>query len=98
MEKLAPFPVGPPLGALSPFPRILRDGLLPALSRLLPSLVISCIHRAERRRVKMNLFDHQRLQDAQRQAPLASRMRPRSLEEFAGQEAIIGEGRLCAVP
>ncbi len=42
----------------------------------------------------MNLFDHQRLRDAQRQAPLASRMRPRSLEEFVGQEAIIGEGRL----
>ena len=28
------------------------------------------------------------------EAPLAARMRPRTLEEFVGQEQIIGEGRL----
>jgi len=31
---------------------------------------------------------------ASRHAPLAARMRPRSLEEFAGQEHLVGEGRL----
>ena len=28
------------------------------------------------------------------EAPLAARMRPRTLEEFVGQEEIIGQGRL----
>jgi putative ATPase len=40
------------------------------------------------------LFDEQRDETLQRQAPLAARMRPRSLEEFVGQEQIVGEGRL----
>src|SRR3989304_6157455 len=31
---------------------------------------------------------------AARQAPLAARMRPRTLEEFVGQEHLVGEGRL----
>ncbi len=42
----------------------------------------------------MSLFDHQRLGEGYSQAPLADRMRPRSLDEFVGQEAIVGEGRL----
>jgi len=33
-------------------------------------------------------------QSARRQAPLADRMRPRSLDEFIGQEKIVGRGRL----
>ena len=41
-----------------------------------------------------DLFDHQREQQLRRLAPLADRLRPRSLEEFAGQEAILGPGRL----
>ena len=41
-----------------------------------------------------DLFDHQREQQLRRIAPLADRMRPRSLEEFVGQEAILGPGRL----
>ena len=28
------------------------------------------------------------------QAPLAERMRPRTLDEFIGQEKLVGEGRL----
>ncbi|NJN19561.1 MAG: replication-associated recombination protein A, partial [Oscillochloris sp.] len=40
------------------------------------------------------LFDAQRDQVLQRQAPLAARMRPRTVEEYLGQEHIIGEGRL----
>ena len=27
--------------------------------------------------------------------PLASRMRPRTLEEFFGQEKLLGEGKIC---
>jgi putative ATPase len=40
------------------------------------------------------LFDSQREDTLQRQAPLAARMRPRTMDEFVGQESIVGEGRL----
>lgn len=42
----------------------------------------------------MNLFDHAREQQIEKEAPLAARMRPRTLDEFIGQEHIIGPGRL----
>jgi len=42
----------------------------------------------------MDLFDHAMQEDLKRKAPLAARMRPRTLEEFAGQEDIVGEGKL----
>jgi putative ATPase len=42
----------------------------------------------------MDLFEHSRQDQIQREAPLAARMRPRTLEEFVGQEHIVGEGRL----
>lgn len=42
----------------------------------------------------MNLFAHHHQQMSQTEAPLAARMRPRTLDEFVGQDAIIGEGRL----
>jgi len=42
----------------------------------------------------MDLFEHSRKEQIQREAPLAARMRPRTLEEFVGQEYIVGEGRL----
>jgi putative ATPase len=41
-----------------------------------------------------DLFSHRREQTLSRIAPLADRMRPRTLEEFAGQDAILGPGRL----
>jgi len=41
-----------------------------------------------------DLFSHQREITLARLAPLAERMRPRSLEDFIGQEAILGPGRL----
>ncbi|MEB3166221.1 MAG: AAA family ATPase, partial [Cyanobacteriota bacterium] len=41
-----------------------------------------------------DLFSHHREATLRRIAPLADRMRPRSLEEFAGQEEILGPGRL----
>jgi putative ATPase len=42
----------------------------------------------------MDLFEHQYQTLSDRDAPLAARMRPRSLEDFVGQEAIVGPGRL----
>ena len=41
-----------------------------------------------------DLFSHHGDQMRQRQAPLADRMRPRTLNEFVGQGAILAEGRL----
>ena len=38
----------------------------------------------------MTLFEHQGRRQLQRNAPLAARMRPRSFDEFAGQEHIVG--------
>jgi putative ATPase len=42
----------------------------------------------------MDLFDHALSQRMKREAPLAARMRPRTLEEFVGQEHIVGKERL----
>ncbi|MBN1203104.1 MAG: AAA family ATPase [Anaerolineae bacterium] len=41
-----------------------------------------------------DLFDYAREQRQQRDAPLAVRMRPRTIDEFVGQSHIIGPGRL----
>ncbi len=42
----------------------------------------------------MDLFDHATQHERARHAPLAARMRPRSLDEFVGQQRIAGAGRL----
>jgi putative ATPase len=42
----------------------------------------------------MDLFSHAHEQRMRTEAPLAARMRPRSLEEFVGQQDILGPGRL----
>ncbi len=42
----------------------------------------------------MNLFEAASEQSADRNQPLAYRMRPRVLDEYIGQDAIIGKGRL----
>ncbi|MBN2449587.1 MAG: AAA family ATPase [Lentisphaeria bacterium] len=42
----------------------------------------------------MNLFDHAREQRLREEQPLAARMRPRTLDEFTGQEHILAPGRL----
>ena len=44
----------------------------------------------------MTLFDHRRQEQLQSVAPLAERMRPRSLEEFVGQEHIVGRDSVLA--
>jgi len=41
-----------------------------------------------------DLFDHALEKRMEREAPLAARMRPRTLDEFVGQEEIVGDGRL----
>jgi putative ATPase len=41
-----------------------------------------------------DLFDHAMQQRMKDEAPLAARMRPRTLEEFVGQEHILGPGKL----
>jgi putative ATPase len=43
---------------------------------------------------RMDLFDHAMNERMQAEAPLAARMRPRTLAEFVGQEHIIGPGKL----
>ena len=42
----------------------------------------------------MSLFDKQEADHLERAKPLAARMRPRSLDEFVGQEHFLGEGKL----
>ena len=41
-----------------------------------------------------DLFDHASQETLQRSQPLAARMRPRTLDEYVGQEEIAGPGRL----
>ena len=42
----------------------------------------------------MDLFDYMREQNLEKESPLASRMRPSTLEEVAGQQHIIGKDKL----
>jgi len=42
----------------------------------------------------VDLFAYARRDEISREAPLAARMRPRTLEEFVGQEQIVGPGKL----
>ncbi|MCB0311222.1 MAG: AAA family ATPase, partial [Bdellovibrionales bacterium] len=41
-----------------------------------------------------DLFDHQRQKLIESEQPLAARMRPRTLDEYIGQDHIVGPGRL----
>jgi putative ATPase len=42
----------------------------------------------------MDLFEHSMKEQIREQAPLAARMRPQTLDDFVGQEHIVGPGRL----
>jgi putative ATPase len=42
----------------------------------------------------MDLFEHGRKTQIEKESPLANRMRPRTLDEFVGQSHIMGPGRL----
>ena len=46
------------------------------------------------RGIKMDLFDYMREQNQERESPLASRLRPLSLDEMVGQQHIIGKDKL----
>ncbi len=67
--------------ARAPLPASARDSLSQAACSMLQSS-------------PMDLFDHALKQRLRREAPLAARMRPRTLDEFFGQQDIIGPGRL----
>ena len=42
----------------------------------------------------MDLFDYMKEKNTEKESPLASRLRPRTLDEVVGQEHIIGKGTL----
>jgi len=42
----------------------------------------------------MDLFTHTMHEKMKTEAPLAARMRPRNLDEYVGQEHIVGPGKL----
>lgn len=42
----------------------------------------------------MNLFDQQAKKEISRSTPLADRIRPKTLDDFAGQKHLVGEGRV----
>jgi putative ATPase len=44
--------------------------------------------------MKADIFDHQAQKTADASRPLAERMRPRTLDEFFGQQDVVGEGTL----
>jgi len=44
--------------------------------------------------MKPDIFDHQAQKAAEASRPLAERMRPRTLDEFFGQQEVVGEGTL----
>jgi len=50
--------------------------------------------RLDGRIASMDLFDYSLNQRLRQEAPLAARLRPRTLDEFFGQEDIVGPGRL----
>ena len=45
----------------------------------------------------MDLFDYMREQNKEDESPLASRLRPRTLDEVVGQQHIVGKGKLYIV-
>lgn len=45
----------------------------------------------------MDLFDYMREQNKETSGPLASRMRPTTLDEVVGQQHIVGKDNFCIV-
>ena len=46
----------------------------------------------------MDLFDYMRSNTMEKESPLASRMRPTTLDEVVGQKHIIGKDKLLTAP
>ena len=59
-----------------------------------PAFPLTCVFVLFKYNASMDLFDHARKDQIEREAPLAARMRPRTLDEFVGQEHVVGPGRL----
>ena len=55
--------------------------------------IIKCICVTERRK-NMDLFEYQSQQKMKKESPLAARLRPTTLDEFVGQEHIVGKDTL----
>lgn len=53
-----------------------------------PALFLACYEDG------MDLFEYMRKQNSEKEAPLASRLRPKTLEEVVGQQHIIGKDKL----
>src|SRR5512137_2212669 len=56
--------------------------------------MLSCTALSVYNHPMSDLFDHAMHERMKTEAPLAARMRPRSLDEIVGQEHIVGEGKL----
>ena len=57
--------------------------------------LLAChVSQIEEKRGQMDLFQHSLQTHVSHEAPLAARMRPRTLDEFVGQDHIVGPGRL----
>src|SRR5512137_548793 len=56
--------------------------------------MLSCTALSVYNHPMSDLFDHAMHQRMKDEAPLAARMRPRTLDEYIGQEHIVGEGKL----
>ena len=50
--------------------------------------------RTKRKAFRMDLFDYMREQNREKESPLASRLRPTTLDEMVGQQHIIGKDKL----
>ena len=50
--------------------------------------------RTKRKVFRMDLFDYMREQNREKESPLASRLRPATLDEMVGQQHIIGKDKL----
>lgn len=55
---------------------------------------ILCEKMKRTERFDMDLFEYMRSSNLQKESPLASRLRPRTIEEIAGQEHILGKDKL----
>ena len=42
----------------------------------------------------MDLFELNKLRELEKSAPLADRMRPEKIEDFLGQDHLLGEGKI----
>ena len=58
------------------------------------NVIILVKKKLEQKRQNMDIFDYARNINMRKESPLASRLRPTTLEEVVGQEHIIGKGKL----